>query len=167
MSYVNGVRDERTVGIWSIDDRPAGANGYIPEAWLHMEKGVCRWCRKPARTPRATWCAIDGDSFGPGTCYTLLFAWWWSASAIRRAIFLRDDFTCQKCGLRETTTVAGREVPSFANLHMDHIFPIAAGGKTTWANLRTLCASCNLRKGARIEGAELPLLATQSEAVCA
>jgi len=38
-----------------------------------------------------------------------------------------------------------------SRLHSDHIVPIARGGKTTWENLQTLCASCNLRKGARIE----------------
>jgi len=30
---------------------------------------------------------------------------------------------------------------------LDHVTPIAAGGKTTRANARALCRSCNARKG--------------------
>lgn len=32
--------------------------------------------------------------------------------------------------------------------HVDHIVPVALGGKTTRANLQLLCAPCNLSKGA-------------------
>jgi hypothetical protein len=32
---------------------------------------------------------------------------------------------------------------------MDHLIPLARGGKTTWENIVTACKHCNLRKGAR------------------
>ena len=52
----------------------------------------------------------------------------------------KGEYVCQKCGRRFTTR---------RGLHIDHIVPMARGGKTTEANLQVLCASCNLRKGAK------------------
>ena len=51
-------------------------------------------------------------------------------------LFLRDRFCCQYCGC-----------PS--DLTFDHVIPRAQGGRTTWENVSTACAPCNLRKGGR------------------
>lgn len=51
-------------------------------------------------------------------------------------LFLRDKFACQYCGVREDLT-------------FDHVVPRAYGGRTTWENVTTACAPCNLRKGGR------------------
>jgi 5-methylcytosine-specific restriction endonuclease McrA len=51
-------------------------------------------------------------------------------------LFLRDRFSCQYCG-------------SGADLTFDHVVPRAQGGRTTWENVSTACAPCNLRKGGR------------------
>ena len=51
-------------------------------------------------------------------------------------LFLRDRFQCQYCG-------HGSE------LTFDHVIPRAQGGRTTWENVSTACAPCNLRKGGR------------------
>jgi 5-methylcytosine-specific restriction endonuclease McrA len=51
-------------------------------------------------------------------------------------LFLRDRFACQYCG-------TGQE------LTFDHVIPRAQGGRTTWENVATACAPCNLRKGGR------------------
>lgn len=51
-------------------------------------------------------------------------------------LFLRDRFSCQYCGGRHDLT-------------FDHVVPRAYGGRTTWANVTTACAPCNLRKGGR------------------
>lgn len=51
-------------------------------------------------------------------------------------LFLRDEFKCQYCG-------------STSELTFDHVVPRSLGGKTTWENVVTACASCNLSKGAR------------------
>ncbi len=51
-------------------------------------------------------------------------------------LFLRDRFSCQYCGdPRELT--------------FDHVLPRAQGGRTTWENVATACAPCNLKKGGR------------------
>jgi len=51
-------------------------------------------------------------------------------------LFLRDRFTCQYCG-------------ATSDLTFDHVVPRAQGGRTTWENVTTACAPCNLRKGGR------------------
>jgi hypothetical protein len=59
---------------------------------------------------------------------------------LRRAVFERDGYTCQHCGLRSS---AG------SKLRVDHIIPVVRGGSSELDNLQTLCASCNSRKGDR------------------
>ena len=52
----------------------------------------------------------------------------------RRAVFARDDWTCQYCGSRNQLTV-------------DHVIPRSKGGGSTWDNIVAACAPCNRRKG--------------------
>lgn len=63
---------------------------------------------------------------------------------LRYRVLSRDRFRCRRCG-RSPATELG------VVLHIDHIRPLAAGGKTVEENLGTLCAECNLGKAARIE----------------
>lgn len=51
-------------------------------------------------------------------------------------VFLRDRFSCQYCG---------DGFPSH-DLTFDHVIPRSRGGRTTWDNVVTACAPCNLRK---------------------
>ena len=51
-------------------------------------------------------------------------------------LFLRDRFSCQYCG-------------SPHELTFDHVVPRSRGGRTTWENIVTACARCNLAKGGR------------------
>ena len=61
-------------------------------------------------------------------------------------LFLRDRFTCQYCG-------------SPHQLTFDHVVPRRLGGRTSWENVATACAPCNLRKGGRTpQQAGMPLL---------
>ncbi|HFD16612.1 MAG TPA: HNH endonuclease [Rhodospirillales bacterium] len=55
-------------------------------------------------------------------------------------VFLRDRFTCQYCE---------RQLPT-QELTFDHLVPRSRGGRTTWTNIVTACAPCNLRKGDRL-----------------
>ena len=48
---------------------------------------------------------------------------------------------CRKCG------ISGRYAP----LEIDHIIPIAKGGKSTYNNLQTLCHKWNAKKGDTLE----------------
>lgn len=67
----------------------------------------------------------------------------------RRAILLRDGFTCQYCGVQP-----GRE-----HLTIDHIMPRSRGGRTDWENTVAACGACNRRKGNRTpEEASMQLL---------
>ena len=51
-------------------------------------------------------------------------------------LFLRDRFSCQYCG-------------SGKDLTFDHVVPRRLGGRTSWENVATACAPCNLKKGGR------------------
>lgn len=52
-------------------------------------------------------------------------------------LFLRDHFSCQYCGISEDLT-------------FDHLVPRSLGGRTTWDNVVTACAACNLKKGQKL-----------------
>lgn len=55
----------------------------------------------------------------------------------RRAVFARDDWTCQYCG-------------SHAQLTVDHVIPRSKGGSSSWENIVAACAPCNRRKGSEL-----------------
>lgn len=59
---------------------------------------------------------------------------------LREYIKKRDNYTCQICG---------KYMPDEVGLHVDHIIPIAKGGKSIPQNLRVLCSKCNGRKGSK------------------
>lgn len=52
----------------------------------------------------------------------------------RRALFQRDNYTCQYCGDKP------------AKLEVEHVIPRAQGGKNVWSNVTTACRSCNAHK---------------------
>ena len=56
----------------------------------------------------------------------------------RRALFARDGWRCVYCG------------SSGGRLTLDHVVPRSRGGESTWENVVTSCAPCNLRKGNRL-----------------
>lgn len=53
---------------------------------------------------------------------------------ISKAVFKRDNYTCQYCG-----KVGGK-------LEVDHIFPFSKGGSDSLENLTTSCQKCNRQK---------------------
>ncbi len=57
----------------------------------------------------------------------------------RLALFQAADGKCQSCG-----------APLDASFHADHIQPYSGDGETDVLNGQALCASCNLKKGARM-----------------
>jgi len=68
--------------------------------------------------------------------------------AQRERVFNRDGRVCQICGTDE------------GEMHIDHIIPRKVGGDHSLDNLRVLCKSCNLRKGALNDGVFLARAAT-------
>lgn len=58
--------------------------------------------------------------------------------ALRFKVLERDGYKCRACGRnpRDHDVV----------LHIDHIMPIAKGGKTELDNLQVLCSDCNIAK---------------------
>lgn len=75
--------------------------------------------------------------------------WKRGASYSRRAVFERDNNTCQYCGMQG----------SRAQLTLDHVLPKSRGGVKCWTNMVVACEPCNLAKGDRTpEEAGMPLL---------
>ncbi len=64
---------------------------------------------------------------------------------LREFIKTRDNFTCCNCG--NSTHVE----PNLL-LEIDHIIPVAKGGRTVEDNLQTLCWKCNRAKSDKIVG---------------
>ena len=59
------------------------------------------------------------------------------SNKMRFSIYKRDNYRCRICGRTERQDA----------LEIDHIKPIAKGGKSTYDNLQTLCRRCNKEKG--------------------
>jgi 5-methylcytosine-specific restriction endonuclease McrA len=58
------------------------------------------------------------------------------AGLSRRAVFVRDDYTCQYCGERAE--------------NVDHVVPRSRGGLHVWENVVAACRRCNSRKEDRL-----------------
>jgi len=63
---------------------------------------------------------------------------------LRYKVLKRDRFRCTICGRSPATTLG-------VELHVDHIVPFSAGGRTVPENLRSTCSDCNLGKGSNRE----------------
>jgi 5-methylcytosine-specific restriction endonuclease McrA len=65
--------------------------------------------------------------------------WRRRAKLCRKAIFNRDDSTCQYCGRKMQAS----------KLNIDHVIPKSRGGATSWGNLVLSCVACNHKKDDR------------------
>jgi 5-methylcytosine-specific restriction endonuclease McrA len=64
----------------------------------------------------------------------------------RRAVFRRDNFTCQYCGIQSN------------HLTIDHIIPRHRDGPHVWENVVSACPPCNRKKGGKtLEEAHMAL----------
>lgn len=61
---------------------------------------------------------------------------WKLTPELRDAVLERDGNRCQACGVSEPLVI-------------DHVVPVAKGGKTAYENLQALCPWCNGSKGTR------------------
>jgi 5-methylcytosine-specific restriction endonuclease McrA len=60
---------------------------------------------------------------------------------IKELILIRDNYICQRCG-----AVNKPDYPTDVAMTVDHIIPVASGGKNLMSNLITLCAICHSKK---------------------
>ena len=123
---------------------------YSPEAEKRIHNNQCPNCGKPKSewNRRTDWrcCSTECTK-----------EFWekhdqsWSWQQFRLEVFKRDNYTCVKCGRKESfiSEFDGKEYPESKNLIADHIKPIARGG-AMWDmnNLQTLCVDCNKVKTA-------------------
>jgi hypothetical protein len=59
------------------------------------------------------------------------------SNTLRARVLRRDRGLCRYCG-------------SSGPHHLDHVLPVALGGRSTMRNLVLACVECNLRKGAAV-----------------
>ena len=64
----------------------------------------------------------------------------WLRPETRKAIYIRDDHTCQYCLTSEQNL-------EDTHLTIDHILPQCEGGSNNYTNLITSCDRCNNAKG--------------------
>jgi hypothetical protein len=75
------------------------------------------------------------------------------------SLFLRDKGVCYICGCQcdwedKKTTPSGYTHPGETYPSIDHVLPIARGGKHSWANVRLACIKCNSLKSDKLIDAE-------------
>lgn len=133
--------------------------------------GVCKWCTKPfTQTRRGTngtgrYCSRTCGRSAVGLVEREALALVRIASGQsthmgkRRLALLqgervnlvsileRDGWKCQICGIDTPKELRGTKKPNAPEV--DHINPIARGGRHTRSNLQCACKACNIRKGAR------------------
>jgi hypothetical protein len=126
--------------------------------------GLCIWCGKPVPRHKQRFCPGVWEEVQPALrllypkgkrrvyhCTTAFESWWLAVPRFKRVVFLRDEFTCQACGLKPVfTNPHGIELPDLSALAVDHKIPLARGGKTELPNLQTLCRKCNSDKGDKL-----------------
>ncbi|GIL17577.1 MAG: HNH endonuclease [Oligoflexia bacterium] len=67
----------------------------------------------------------------------------------RENVYIRDNFTCQYCGVKFHTR----------HLTLDHVIPASKAGPKSWTNVVAACRGCNQTKANRTpEVAKMPLL---------
>lgn len=120
--------------------------------------GYCQWCGRDLGNSRRRLCSVKNEQERGETgyydnysmCQWAYTQFWYARPRFRRAVLVRDNFTCKECGAKPIgTNQHGVELPALEQLHIDHIIPFSKGGPTTLGNLRVLCRKCNLAKGAK------------------
>jgi hypothetical protein len=126
--------------------------------------GFCNWCGTPLPKTHRRFCPAvilnQGDPLEHKSraCANAYFNYWWTVPRWKRIVFIRDGFTCQECGVKPIKTNRhGIELPDFGELAVDHIVPVARGGKTETWNLQTLCRICNSKKRDKVPDGDVSL----------
>lgn len=115
-------------------------------------EGHCQWCGNPLPKRCTVFCpSVLKDSgmysYRLRECASAYFRFWQAIPRFKRVVFIRDNFTCQICGLHPTfENKHGLTLPNIGELAIDHIYPHSKGGETEPRNLQVLCRRDNSKK---------------------
>jgi 5-methylcytosine-specific restriction endonuclease McrA len=70
-------------------------------------------------------------------------------------VFEADGYRCYGCNLK---CIKGAPNNHPLQPTLDHVIPLSKGGTHEYANIRTMCRQCNVRKGDRGGGEQLLLI---------
>lgn len=133
----------------------------------------CNWCGKPVKRKGQRFCSgeIVGEykmwkgneykmvKIRQSKCANAFRAYFTRIPPFKRAVYIRDNFTCKGCGLHSTIkNENGIELPDIGLLAVDHIHPYSKGGETKMDNLQTLCRKCNGNKKDKLNWIPQPKL---------
>lgn len=114
----------------------------------------CQVAHKPTSKIKKSQCECGHSVWIVSVCVIRYSNYWYTVPRFKRAIYIRDDFTCQGCGLRPVFDNGDLILPDLSKLAIDHIYPYSKGGSTSLANLQVLCRPCNGRKRDKIDWKE-------------
>lgn len=143
---------------------------YKEDALLRLAPdGHCQWCGKQFPKRCRVFCPSIEKGMGMGYTYRIqkcavaYFHLWQSIPRFKRVVYVRDNFTCQLCGVKpEIKNLHSLVMPDFGQLCIDHIYPYAKGGSTKPDNLQVACRKCNLKKRDKLDYAPQGELALET-----
>jgi len=112
------------------------------KAWKNIKQGKCPVCGKPKNewNRRTDWTCCSKECTEKSYKEIVVVSW----EIVKYSIFKRDDYICQKCGIK---TVQGYDTTKDDFPECDHIIPVALGGREFDVNnLQTLCKKCHKEK---------------------
>lgn len=149
---VDGKRQCRLCDEWLPLDAFAHAHNTVA--------GVKTACRECCKVEMSAWKAANPTYFtewhkaNPDS--RMLYLQWRRAAlkgreaerVQRREVFERDEWKCGLCGGEIDPDLRW---PDPGSVTLDHIVPLARGGGHTYGNTQAAHASCNMRKGDRLD----------------
>ena len=138
--------------------------GDIDVKLVLMPAGFCQWCGKPLTGRAKRFCPEVKDHTATyiaphNSCSLAFWQMWYTIPRFKRAVYVRDNCTCQICGAKPTKANRhGVIIPDFDRLAIDHIHPYSKGGETVIENLQVACRKCNSRKRDKLEFVPQPEL---------
>lgn len=116
-------------------------------------RAVHKSIEKNSRRASSQYVRVPSKKFGNRRARTNMA---WTEPVSARAVFHRDNWTCQLCGL--PCLMPGRSGPEEQSPTVDHVVPLSRGGAHAMWNVVCAHRGCNMDKGNSPEHVDISLL---------